>query len=90
MDDIWKYSLFFIVLVFGSVGLIWAFVRSAKRARNPTRTRSILDYLLIWPLILERNSAGLDAEQKRRSRSRATILWIALAVLIALAMYFRW
>ena len=89
MDEFWTYSLFLVVLVFGSVGLIWAILRSAKQARDPSRKRSIADYLLVWPLILDGNSAGLDAERKRRSGRRITILWIALAVLIALAMYFQ-
>ena len=90
MDEFWTYSLFLVVLVFGSVGLIWAILRSAKQAQDPSRKRSIVDYLLVWPLILDRKSADLDAEQKRRSVRRITILWIALVMLIALAMYFQW
>jgi len=84
------YIAFFAVLLFGGVGLYWAYVRAAKRSRNPTSRRSIVDYLLVWPLILEGNGAGQNDEQRRHTRIRIAIGWIALALLITLAVTFGW
>ena len=86
----WPFAAFALVLVVGAVGLVVALARSSKRARSPDKSRSILDYVLVWPLLLERNAAHLDDDQKRRSRKRIAVGWIFLAVLIALAMYFHW
>lgn len=89
-NGMWPFAAFALVLIVGAVGLVVALARSSKRAGSPDKVRSILDYLLVWPLLLERNSAHLDDDQRRRSRKRTVVGWIFLAALIALAMYFHW
>jgi hypothetical protein len=89
-NEAWPFAAFALVLIVGTVGLVVALARSSKRARNPDKSRSILDYLLVWPLLLEQNTARLDDDQRRRSRKRITVGWIFLVILIALAMYFHW
>jgi hypothetical protein len=86
----WPFAAFALVLFLGAVGLAVALARSSMRARSSDKSRSILDYLLVWPLLLERNAAHLDDDQRRRSRKRMAVGWIFLAALIALAMYFHW
>lgn len=86
-NETWPFA---VVLIVGVVGLTVALTRSSKRARSADKSRSILDYLLIWPLLLEWNAAGLDDDQRRRSGKRLVVGWIFLLVLIALAMYFHW
>lgn len=89
-NETWPFAAFALVLIVGTVGLVVALARSARRARSPDKSRSILDYLLVWPLLLEQNAAHPDDNQKRRSRKRIAVGWIFLAILIVLAMYFHW
>jgi hypothetical protein len=90
MNEMWRFAGFPLVLIVGAVGLVVALARSSTRAGNPDKSRSIVDYLLVWPLLLERNAAHQDNDQRRRSRKRMAMGWIFSAILIALAMYFHW
>ena len=88
----WRFGLFALALLFGACGLVAAYLRSSRRARHPDKKRSLIDYLLVWPLLLSNDKKSTDIAEGAPGlfTSRAAIGWLLVLILIVLAMVFRW
>ena len=88
---IWHFGFVVLALLLGIAGLVAAYSRSRMQVRGTSQRRSIWDYLLIWPLLF--GSASIEDKAKRGGRpltNRELLGWIAVAVLIVLAIIFHW
>ena len=47
------FGVFFLVLLVGLVALAIAILRSKRRVQSATPTRSLWDYVFLWPLIFD-------------------------------------
>jgi hypothetical protein len=84
-----RFALPLLALALGTCGLLIAFLRAKSRASGTKRP--FWDYLLIWPLILD------GPERKDRPARGGPLLtnceiagWLAVLLLIALAVAFDW
>jgi hypothetical protein len=82
-------SVFFFVvaLVLGGVG-VTVLLLYAKQLKPRTGPRPIWHYLLLWPLILERDKRNQNSWGRMLS-TRETIGWIAVVLLIVIALVFK-
>lgn len=92
-DDSWfsRHAFVLLVLLLGIGGLIVSFWRSRNRVAAAGSNRSLRDYLLLWPVILnqparrERVARGERFLTTRELLGGATVL-----LLIVLAVAFDW
>jgi hypothetical protein len=75
-----------LVVLVGCFALFIAYRRSKARVSMRGEGRPLLDYLLLWPLLLERSSS-VD-RSRRLLTNRELIGWLIVAVLIVLGMVF--
>jgi hypothetical protein len=85
-DALSRFGLFFLVLLIGAAGLVLAYRQSKKRASVGGRQRSLLDYLLLWPLLFE-SSSSVD-RSRRLLTNRELIGWLIVALLIVVGLVF--
>jgi len=50
-----RFGLFFVVLLLGFSALIVAVLRSKRRVQS-TKSRSLMDYFLLWPLVFDQRA----------------------------------
>jgi hypothetical protein len=89
----WRFGFFTLVILVGICGLAAAYAQSKKRERASGQRRSLLDYLLVWPLLFDISSKSAKDEGKSGGRlltNRAIVGWLVVAALIVLAMVFHW
>jgi hypothetical protein len=87
-DVVLRYGSIFLAVLVGVGGLIAVFGRSRQRLRDNGR-RSLLDYLLIWPLLF-RNTGDKAERGGRVLTNREIVGWLVVIVLIVLAVTFNW
>ena len=76
-----------IVIAIGIAGLAIAILRSVRSRRDGVSRRSALDYILLWPLLLDRSRRDADGSLLSR---RETAGWIVvLALMLAAIVIFR-
>jgi hypothetical protein len=92
MDSALKhYGFLVLVTLIGIAGLAAAFWQSKKSARVLEGKRSLLDYVLLWPLLFGNDHARSGNGHKRVGFPKRVIIgWLILLVLIASAMMFDW
>lgn len=77
---------YLVVAVVATVGfLIWLFNRRTG-VREEASKRSILDYILVWPLLLSKKKNGVISE--RGLTKREWIGWILVVLVAVLAVLF--
>ena len=81
-----RFGPFLLVLLVGCFGLFIAYRRSKSRVSTRGENRSLLDYLLLWPLLFE-SSSSVD-RSRRLLTTRELIGWLIVAVLIVVGMVF--
>jgi hypothetical protein len=81
---------FLLVLLIGIVGLAAAFWQSKRSARTQDGKRSLLDYLLLWPLLFGKERTSPGTGRATGISARVIIGWLVVLVLIVLAMVFDW
>jgi hypothetical protein len=80
-------SVFFVVvLVFAGAG-VTALLIYAKKLKPRRGPRPIWHYLLLWPLILERDRQD-SASSGRMLSTRETVGWIMVVLLLVVAIVF--
>lgn len=86
-----RFGFMALALLVGCSGLIATFGRLRSRDGSPDAKRSLLDYLLVWPLLLGKPSRGSDVRRDARFfTGRELGGWLILLVLIVLAIAFSW
>ena len=80
-------AFFIIVLMCVGVGAS-ALLLYAKRLKPRTGRRPVWHYMLLWPLILERDRRNQDSWGRALSM-RETLGWIAVVLLIVIALVFN-
>jgi len=80
-----RFGPIFLVLLVGALGLALAYRQSKKRISAGERQRSLLDYLLIWPLLLESSSAD---RPRRVITNREVVGWLIVVLLALVGMVF--
>lgn len=73
-----RFGLCVLVLLLGVVGLLVAVLRSKKRVQSG-EARPLLDYLLVWPLILD--------QPARRERLAAGGRFLTTGELVGIAIF---
>ena len=76
---------FLLVLLFGVGALALAYRQSKKRASMGTQSRSLLDYLLLWPLLFEKSSVD---RSRRLLTNREVVGWVIVGLLIVVGLVF--
>jgi hypothetical protein len=85
-DFLERYGQFLLAATVGVFALVAAYRQSKRSATNPNRPKSVLDYLLVWPLFFGGNA------KTNRSKGLFTVRelfgWIIVVALIAVGMAF--
>lgn len=81
-----RYGVVLLAVLVGTIGLALAYRRSKTRASNLSRPRSVLDYLLIWPLLFE-SSSNVD-RSKQLLTTREIVGWLVVAALMIFVVAF--
>jgi len=82
--------IFLFVILLGAAALAAALLAYARSPRPRQGPRPVWHYLLIWPLILEKNQKTTDASDAARVLSTREIIgWLIVAALIIAAFAFK-
>jgi hypothetical protein len=81
-------SVFFIIVLVSAGISATALLLCAKRLKPRTGQRPIWHYVLLWPLILERDRRN-QGSRGRALSTRETLGWIAVVLLIVIALVFN-
>ena len=84
-DAVSRFGPFLLVLLFGAGALALAYRQSKKRASTDTPSRSLLDYLLLWPLLFEKSSVD---RSRRLLTNRKVVGWVIVVLLIVVGLVF--
>jgi hypothetical protein len=84
-DAFSRFGPFLLVLLFGAGALILAYRQSKKRTSTDGQSRSLLDYLLLWPLLFERSSVD---RSRRLLTNREVAGWLIVVLLIVVGLVF--
>jgi hypothetical protein len=84
------YSILPLLLILGALsGFVLSYWRIRKTEESKTIDgkvqKSLIDYLLLWPLIVKR-----DSTTERIFSKREVAGWILLIALMIMAVVFRW
>jgi hypothetical protein len=81
------YGMIALVVFLGAVGLLIALLLS-KRARAPGEPRPLMHYVLLWPLLFDRERERDPARGDRLFTARELIGWSVVLALIVLGVVF--
>jgi hypothetical protein len=92
MDSALKhYGFFVLVILIGTAGLGAVFWRSKRASRTRDGRRSLLDYLLLWPLLFGNdNTRSGDVHKSASFPKRVVIGWLIVLALVVSAMILDW
>jgi hypothetical protein len=76
-----------LVIAIGAVGLIAALLM-ARRSPASRKPRSLLDYVLLWPLLFDKERERDPQRGDRFLTKREAIGWIVVIAIIVLAVIF--
>lgn len=79
-----RHGVVLLAVLVGAIGLALAYRRSKTRASNPGKPRSVLDHLLVWPLLFG-SSSKVD-RSKQLLTTREIVGWLVVAALIIFAV----
>jgi hypothetical protein len=82
-----RYGFVLLVAMIGIAGLVASYCRARSSSTEQKTKGSKWDYLLLWPLILKRGSAQRGS---KLLSAREFIGWCIVAILIIVAVVFRW
>jgi hypothetical protein len=82
--DIWRYSFVLLVAILGIAGLVTSYFRAQRSLIEKTTKHATWDYLLVWPLVIKRNST------QRGNIGRVLVGWGIVIILLVVAVVFRW
>jgi hypothetical protein len=85
-DALSRYGIFLLVVIGGACGLALAYRQSKKRVSMRGAPRSLLDYLLLWPLLFE-SSPSVD-RSRRLFTTREMVGWLIVLALIVVGLVF--
>jgi hypothetical protein len=74
-----RYGFLVLALVIGLGGLFASYCRTQSRISSKDQSRSMWDYLLLWPLLFNRGSAvTADPKRDRVLTTRAILGWLVV------------
>jgi hypothetical protein len=86
-----RYGFFVLTLLVGLFGLTLIYATLRKRKGTPNRRRTVLDYLLLWPIVFG-SSTGEDVNKTSSDplTKRALIGILIIIALLICAFAFNW
>jgi hypothetical protein len=85
--DMPRYAFVLLAALLGIAGLVASYCRAQSSMTENKSKYSIWDYLLVWPLILKRDSTTRGS---KFLSAREFIGWGIVITLIVAAVVFRW
>jgi hypothetical protein len=85
-DAFSRHGALVLVVLAGACALFLAYRHAKKRVATRNAPRSLLDYLLLWPLLFE-SSSSVDRSQ-RLLTARELIGWLIVLALIVIGFVF--
>ena len=86
-----RYGFLVLTLLIGFAGLFASYCR-AQRRNSEEQSRSVWDYVLLWPLLFSKTSTVWESSQndKPLPAARKIVGWLGVLVLIVVAVIFSW
>jgi hypothetical protein len=88
MSDFLSHFGFPLLALLGGMAILFvAYRQSKKRVSAGDRRRSLLDYILVWPILFEKSSAHDNVSRSERLlTARELVGWLIVVVLMAVAL----
>jgi hypothetical protein len=85
-----RHGFFVFTILIGLSGLFAAYYRAQKHERSDDQSPSVWDYVLLWPLLINKRSSATPSRQRRLLTTRETMGWLVVLLLIVVAILFGW
>jgi hypothetical protein len=85
-----RYGFLLLALLAGIGGLAAAYRYAQRRAQSRVRSRSLWDYVLLWPLLLDRKNQMNGGGRQQLLTARVVIGWLFIIILALAATIFNW
>lgn len=89
--NLWmRYGFLVLALLAGIGGLAAAYRYAQSRAQSGVHDRSLWDYVLLWPLLLDRKNQMNGDGRQQVLTPRVIIGWLFVIILALAATIFNW
>jgi hypothetical protein len=85
-----RHGFLVLTVLIGLGGLFAAYYRAQKYIRSEDQSPSAWDYVLLWPLLLNKTSADSASRQRTLLTTREIVGWLVVLLLIVVAVIFGW
>jgi hypothetical protein len=84
-----RYGFLSLAVLIGLGGLFTAYFRAQKHIRSENQNHSVLDYLLVWPLLFSKTPTDVTNGRRRRLlTTRENVGWCIVFVLMVAVVVF--
>jgi hypothetical protein len=85
-----RHGFFLLIILIGLSGLFAAYYRAQNHERSEEQSPSVWDYVLLWPLLINKRSSATPSRRVRLLTTRETMGWLVVLLSIVVAILFGW